>query len=893
MLQIRLLIFVLGYFWSNILHSAIKFKASDDGFDKFKSGLEKVYFADAGRQLLSKIEELQGLLEKNVAQESRDFEEANLQALILKKNIKTCGIEFVKPSYDSSSKKFLFVSQENKALKLLLDNYQNYGKAVYMHHSRDFKKVLGSEDLSTICDLRLFEGDSESSFNLFNALSRECSTNAGKVMLRLLSLEVTSDIDKLNKRQNFIKMLVLSPKLLQSLSDALEKLKNYELDFFHFKELTTDNLESNILSYPYNNFFYGKAHWPFLVDLFFDARADLKQKMKRFLSNNVGFLSMRPSLSFMEDIATVLGMYQLCKTTSMEGMPKTWDLLTNFSSTSSSLSDVGSEFYSNFFEAYKKGFSNSLNRICSFGKISTYKQIFSLQTIIHPLNSVKSVFRTVDDIYQPLTVVPKGISIYYAIRSLYKTSKLLHRRYKRLVENIELVFKNSFERLVGFSKFVSGIRELEKILSANQSISNQSNFSLQLYKELNSCCLSQDFDVQTTLYFKGLLKSKAILKRQRKELLKNKKLLGNQISDSQEIVKLELELKNVEADLKEVEELLRIESLQDVRNCLQTLDSDIFLAKTPSFFEALIGFPSVVGQVSSSYKIIQKNFEYFQPAYQAIGELDVYVALAKTILSYQKNSTQKYCFVNFEKDSSRPHLKLKSGWNPLALEQFTDMVPDSRLVSYDIEFGSQNLDSTSNACINMLLMGPNASGKSTFMRGIFYSIWLAQTFGIAFADSMILTPFKFVFSLKKDVENTAQGLSTHKSQLVELKKLFNRIEMTQLAGEFCFVACDELFNGTNASDATANTLAILEALVFKFPNCLAIVASHLQQRMLDCETLTKQGFRFFRIDGKTRNLLLGKDLNAKENSTNLQLLSETGFDCKFVERVKELKELSI
>jgi DNA mismatch repair ATPase MutS len=43
---------------------------------------------------------------------------------------------------------------------------------------------------------------------------------------------------------------------------------------------------------------------------------------------------------------------------------------------------------------------------------------------------------------------------------------------------------------------------------------------------------------------------------------------------------------------------------------------------------------------------------------------------------------------------------------------------------------------------NILITGPNAAGKSTFIKSVILNIILSQTIGISSAESFSLTPFK-------------------------------------------------------------------------------------------------------------------------------------------------------
>ena len=84
-------------------------------------------------------------------------------------------------------------------------------------------------------------------------------------------------------------------------------------------------------------------------------------------------------------------------------------------------------------------------------------------------------------------------------------------------------------------------------------------------------------------------------------------------------------------------------------------------------------------------------------------------------------------------------------WNPF--------IPRKKAVANSIIMDSQENRR------NVILTGPNAGGKSTFITGITLNVLLAQTLSITTAQSVILTPFNKINTYINLADNIAEGKS--------------------------------------------------------------------------------------------------------------------------------------
>ena len=124
-----------------------------------------------------------------------------------------------------------------------------------------------------------------------------------------------------------------------------------------------------------------------------------------------------------------------------------------------------------------------------------------------------------------------------------------------------------------------------------------------------------------------------------------------------------------------------------------------------------------------------------------------------------------------------------------------------------------------------ILTGGNGLGKSTIMKGMLYGLLIAQTFGIAPAESLTVTPFARFMCHMNVTDNVAEGLSGFTAELALKDKIL--AEHKSLAqNEFIITVLDELFKSTNPEDAATLSQALCREIA-GFGNSMSFLATHL------------------------------------------------------------------
>jgi DNA mismatch repair protein MutS len=140
----------------------------------------------------------------------------------------------------------------------------------------------------------------------------------------------------------------------------------------------------------------------------------------------------------------------------------------------------------------------------------------------------------------------------------------------------------------------------------------------------------------------------------------------------------------------------------------------------------------------------------------------------------------------------------------------------SHPVSYDVELNQQT---------NFLfLTGANMAGKSTFIKAVGISVYLAHVGMGVPAESLRLSLFDGLLSNIQVEDNISRGESYFFNEVQRIKKTIEKIN----DGRNWLILIDELFKGTNVQDAMKCSTAVIEGLR-KMKNALFILSTHLYE----------------------------------------------------------------
>jgi DNA mismatch repair ATPase MutS len=123
---------------------------------------------------------------------------------------------------------------------------------------------------------------------------------------------------------------------------------------------------------------------------------------------------------------------------------------------------------------------------------------------------------------------------------------------------------------------------------------------------------------------------------------------------------------------------------------------------------------------------------------------------------------------------------------------------------------------------NMIITGPNASGKTTILKSTLINIILTQQFGCGFYESAKFKPFDFIHCYL-NIPDTSGRDSLFQAEARRCKEILDLISINKKQSHFC--AFDELYSGTNPEEAETSATAFYKYLT-KYKNVSCILTTH-------------------------------------------------------------------
>jgi DNA mismatch repair ATPase MutS len=127
-----------------------------------------------------------------------------------------------------------------------------------------------------------------------------------------------------------------------------------------------------------------------------------------------------------------------------------------------------------------------------------------------------------------------------------------------------------------------------------------------------------------------------------------------------------------------------------------------------------------------------------------------------------------------------------------------------------------------NTSANAIITGPNAGGKSTFVKALLINVLLSQTVGISVADSCVMTPFHNISS-QINIPDAKGYESLFEAEMYRCKDKLDLLK--ENPDKLSFFVMDEIFNSTNPVEGIAGAYAIANN-ISQYTNCLLILTTH-------------------------------------------------------------------
>jgi len=229
------------------------------------------------------------------------------------------------------------------------------------------------------------------------------------------------------------------------------------------------------------------------------------------------------------------------------------------------------------------------------------------------------------------------------------------------------------------------------------------------------------------------------------------------------------------------------------------------------------------------------------------------------------------------------------------LDEIENQTSETSTTSQPEENPHETIDQTpekqekeKNYC-NMLITGPNSSGKSTYIKSVIECVLLGQTIGIVPARNFEFTPFKHVTTYLNIPD--CQG----KESLfqAEMNRCYQQLELLEKAEnnkEFSFNIMDEIFVSTNYQEGMSGAYAVINQFC-KFTNCLNIITTHFDYLANMKELPVARNY--FDIEINDNDEII-RDFKVKQGVSKkhlaLKLLKKKGFNQNIIHDAEYLYE---
>lgn len=263
------------------------------------------------------------------------------------------------------------------------------------------------------------------------------------------------------------------------------------------------------------------------------------------------------------------------------------------------------------------------------------------------------------------------------------------------------------------------------------------------------------------------------------------------------------------------------------------LDNDVLqsLAKTTPGVRL-----NAIQVVHYGYHIRERSKSLMQGLIEIHSKLDAWYSMAMAVKKY------RLAFPTFTR-SEDPFIEVSSLYHIL--------LPTP--VAYNVQ-----MDKSTNF---LFLTGANMAGKSTFIRAVGVSVFLAHLGMGVPAASMQLSLFDGILSNINVVDNIAKGESYFFNEVQRIRDTLIKIS----GKKKWLVLIDELFKGTNMQDAMKCSTAVIKGLI-RIPQSLFILSTHLYEIGEELKQYPNVSFRYFETAVKNDQLEFSYQL--KEGISN-------------------------
>jgi DNA mismatch repair protein MutS len=311
-------------------------------------------------------------------------------------------------------------------------------------------------------------------------------------------------------------------------------------------------------------------------------------------------------------------------------------------------------------------------------------------------------------------------------------------------------------------------------------------------------------------------------------------------------------------DLVDLSQFIEYKNIQDDLALYEDYFNSPVFKTNPHIF-------SNKGKILCTFKKFKEHKESMINVFHYSGIIDALLSIESLISS--GTEVNPYCFTKYIEESHSPHVNMKDIWHP-----YLDISTVPNTVKNSIDINN-----------NILITGPNAAGKSTFIKSVILNIILSQTIGISSASQFEITPFKMIETYLH-IPDSKGSTSLFEAEMFRSKDYIEKIKNMDQS-HFSFIVLDEIFSSTNYIEGFSGAYSILKK-ISSFDNAMSITTTHYTDlEILEKDTGGKISNYKFEVNYENEeikfNYLLKKGVSRQYIA--LDLLKKNGFDNDVIE----------
>lgn len=249
-----------------------------------------------------------------------------------------------------------------------------------------------------------------------------------------------------------------------------------------------------------------------------------------------------------------------------------------------------------------------------------------------------------------------------------------------------------------------------------------------------------------------------------------------------------------------------------------------------------------LGQLMKCFYYLNKNDNFINSLYFSFG-FNGYLKNIETLQKYLCANKINFCNYNNKKPTSFKDAYF-ANLNKINIKN--KLLPNNSENNNSENNNSENNNSENNSKIvkntykfdkNLIITGPNASGKTTLLKSTLFNIILCQQIGCGFFSEASVKIYDYIHCYI-NIPDTGGRDSLYQAEARQCKNILENIENNSKLNHFCVF--DELYSGTNPDEAITSAYGYLNYLN-KFKNLDYILTTHYTKL---CKKLDKENNNF-------------------------------------------------